>query len=781
MLRPLDAHAPYGIGSYRLLGTLGSGGMGTVHLALPPDGGPDDLVALKTVRRDLELQPDFRLRFRREAQAAGAVRSPYVSALVAADPDAERPWLATEYVVGPPLDEAVSHAGALPVPVVRELGADLARGLAAVHGARLVHRDLKPANVVLGAGGPRLIDFGIAQAYDATALTATGIMVGSPGFMSPEHVAGDRSVTAASDVFCLGAVLCFAATGQGPFHDDELAAIVHRIAQGRPDLSRVPGELRELITACLDPDPAQRPTTTRLVRDLDPAAANARPGVAPEPRTGAFPWPAGIARVIGEYETTVGRALLAPPAPRHAPGPAAAPQPHPSASAPSASAPSASAVSSPPAPVRNTPSAAPSRSRRGTRLRWAAGVTSGIAVGVVTAVLTATLGDNDTGSGDGGEAAGPGTASTAPPTVFVSSDMSDFGPDAMDRSRLPADWSPWSTSFEGEGEPRGCVLGGTTLVCRLHQDSGRISLEARNARDGGLLWRYPSGDDRATAGTGTAGTGMGEPGLDGTYAYVPSADDDGITVLRLRDGEPVATVGAKKGYAPVKARAHGGRLFVAYREGGGKGGALVRAFSATGERKQQWERRLDSAEPGSLEVMGDSLHLHGRAETLALDSEGGRTLAEAAERCEPVARGAAHLSCPSGVRDGTTLEKAEGDYRGERLLALSRTGVLLSSREGASDAEQAELVARDVTTGRVRWTEPWSGRGTLRIAGDRLVVADQEGVGTSVLADGQGVGTYRHTFGGWSSAGEGPTSTLIHGGAVFVTFEDGTVLSAFAP
>ncbi|MFE0803024.1 protein kinase [Streptomyces sp. NPDC058812] len=779
MLRPLDAHAPYGIGSYRLLGTLGSGGMGTVHLALPPDGGPDDLVALKTVRRDLELQPDFRLRFRREAQAAGAVRSPYVSALVAADPDAERPWLATEYVVGPSLDEAVSRAGALPVPVVRELGADLARGLAAVHGARLVHRDLKPANVVLGSGGPRLIDFGIAQAYDATALTATGIMVGSPGFMSPEHVAGDRSVTAASDVFCLGAVLCYAATGQGPFHDDELAAIVHRIAQGRPDLSRVPGELCELIAACLDPDPAQRPTTTQLARGLDPAAANARPGVALEPRAGAFPWPAGITRVIGEYETTVGRALLAPPAPRHAPGPAAASQSLLAAASqprPAASSQPAPAVSSQHVPGRDTPLAAPSRSRRGTRLRWAAGVTSGIAVGVVTAVLTATLGDDDTGTGGGGGAAGPGAPSAAPPTAFVSSDMSDFGPDAMDRSKLPGDWSPWSTSFEGEGEPRGCVLGGTTLVCRLHQDSGRISLEARNARDGGLLWRYPSGNDRATAGTGTA-----EPGLDGTYAYVPSSDEDGITVLRLRDGEPVATMGTRKGYSPVKARTHGGRLFVAYRENGGNGGALVRAFSATEGRKQLWERRLDSVEPGSLEVVGDSLHLHGRGGTLALDAEGGRTLAEAAERCEPVARGAAHLSCPSGVRDGTTLEKAEGDHRGERLMALSRTGVLLSSREGATDAEQAELVARDVTTGRVRWTQPWSGRGILRIAGDQLVVADQEGVGTSVLADGLGVGTYRHTFSGWPTVGEGPTSTLVHGGAVFVTFEDGTVLSAFAP
>lgn len=180
MLHPLDADAPYDVGPYRLLGGLGSGGMGTVHLAVPPEGGPGDLVALKTVRRDLELENDFRIRFRREAEAARAVRSPYVSALVDADPAAERPWLATQYVVGPSLDEAVTRRGALPVPVVRRLGAALARGLAAVHGARLVHRDLKPANVVLGAAGPRLIDFGIAQAYDATALTATGIMVGPP-------------------------------------------------------------------------------------------------------------------------------------------------------------------------------------------------------------------------------------------------------------------------------------------------------------------------------------------------------------------------------------------------------------------------------------------------------------------------------------------------------------------------------------------------------------------------------------------------------------------------
>ncbi|WP_244210235.1 serine/threonine-protein kinase, partial [Streptomyces nanshensis] len=325
MLRPLDSDSPHEIGPYRLLASLGSGGMGTVHLAVPPGGGTADLVALKTVRRDLEQASDFRLRFRREAEAARAVRGPYVSALVDAAPDAERPWLATQYIAGPSLEEAVDRRGPLPVPVVRDLGTAVARGLAAVHGARLVHRDLKPANVVLGATGPRLIDFGIAQAYDATALTATGVMVGSPGFMSPEHIAADRSVTGASDVFCLGAVLCFAATGHGPFEDSELAAIVHRIAQGRPDLSRVPEELRQIVTDCLHRDPGRRPTTAELIRALDTSSAPDRPGVRPAPAPRVFPWPDDVRELIGTYESAAAAALAAPPMPRTAPAPAPLP------------------------------------------------------------------------------------------------------------------------------------------------------------------------------------------------------------------------------------------------------------------------------------------------------------------------------------------------------------------------------------------------------------------------------------------------------------------------
>jgi tRNA A-37 threonylcarbamoyl transferase component Bud32 len=765
VLRPLDAHAPYDIGSYRLLGGLGSGGMGTVHLAVPPDGGLDDLVALKTVRRDLELQPDFRLRFRREAQAAGAVRSPYVSVLVDADPDAERPWLATQYVAGPPLDEAVSRAGALPVTVVAELGADLARGLAAVHGARLVHRDLKPANVVLGAGGPRLIDFGIAQAYDATALTATGIMVGSPGFMSPEHVAGDRSVTAASDVFCLGAVLCFAATGQGPFHDSELAAIVHRIAQGRPDLSRVPGELRELIASCLDPDPAQRPTTTQLIRDLDPAAANARPGVAPAPRTGAFPWPAGVSRVIGAYETTVGRALLAPPAPQRAPGPAAAPpQPGPGLDR---------------GAVPGSWAASPPRSRGRTRLRWTAGIVSGLVVGVATAVLMSML--DVGGSGGGDDRTGRGgsdTPAAASPGTVVSSGTSDFGPDALDRTKLPDSWSPWNASFKSDGTPLGCALSGTTLVCRLHKEPAQVSLEARNAVDGTFLWRYPAED--AT----TAETDVGEPDLDGTHVYAASEQQGGIAVLRLSDGRPVATLGAVNGYAPVKARVHKGRLFVAYlaRAGAGSAGNVrVRAFATTGDRKQLWERGIGTAYPASLDITGDAVHINGPTESLNLDAATGETLAQAPEACEAMARGGAYLSCASGVRDSATLKKVDGAYRTARPLALSLDGAVLATDGAAPGSQEAELVARDIITGRVRWSQPWWATGSVRVAGDKAVAFAHDGVRTFDLDDGSP--SMERTYGGWPYGDDGhlpPTVTLIHGGALFMAFEDGTLLTAFA-
>lgn len=230
MLDPLPG-PPRHIGPYRLFALIGAGGMGEVYLAREHRAGAP-LVAVKTVRADLDVDREFRIRFRREIAAARAVSGPGTAALLDGDADARVPWLATEYVPGPALAETVARCGPLPVPVVRALGARLARALAAVHAAHVLHRDLKPGNVLLTPEGPKLIDFGIAQAFEATALTAAGMVVGTPGFMAPEQIEGSHAVVPASDVFALGAVLCHAATGRGPFDDPELASVVFRITRG---------------------------------------------------------------------------------------------------------------------------------------------------------------------------------------------------------------------------------------------------------------------------------------------------------------------------------------------------------------------------------------------------------------------------------------------------------------------------------------------------------------------------------------------------------------------
>ncbi len=206
-LRPTD---PARIGGHRLLGRLGAGGMGVVHLGRTDAGA---LAAIKVILPELAEDEDFRTRFRRETEAARRVDSPWAVRLTGADTESERPWLATEFVPGPTLFDVVARCGPLPVRSVRVLGRLLSRALAAVHAAGLVHRDVKPGNVLLTADGPRLIDFGIARAADATALTATGVVVGTPGFLPPEQASG-RTAGPAGDVFSLGCLLGYAATGR---------------------------------------------------------------------------------------------------------------------------------------------------------------------------------------------------------------------------------------------------------------------------------------------------------------------------------------------------------------------------------------------------------------------------------------------------------------------------------------------------------------------------------------------------------------------------------------
>ncbi|MFJ3727270.1 bifunctional serine/threonine-protein kinase/ABC transporter substrate-binding protein [Streptomyces sp. NPDC090045] len=280
-MRPLIPADPAAIGGNRLLGRLGSGGMGTVYLARSATG---TLVAVKVIRADHASNPDFRLRFRREVEAAGQLTGRWVVPVVAADAEAREPWLATPFVPGPALSEAVAGYGPLPVRAVRTLGARLAEALAQVHAAGLVHRDVKPGNILLAPDGPRLIDFGIARAEGADTLTAVDAVIGTPGYLAPEQArTGGAAAGAASDVFSLGCVLAYAATGHGPFGGGHAAAVVYRTVHDEPELTGLPGELLEPVLACLAKDPAARPTPARLSALLgdDPSGADAEDWLPP--------------------------------------------------------------------------------------------------------------------------------------------------------------------------------------------------------------------------------------------------------------------------------------------------------------------------------------------------------------------------------------------------------------------------------------------------------------------------------------------------------------------
>lgn len=253
---------PDRLGPYRVVRPLGSGGMGDVVLAADDRPGADPAtVAVKVLRPELAAEPDFRRRFRRELDAVQRVRGRSVARVLGADLDADRPWIATEYVPGPTLREA--HDGI----ELRALAAGLARALAEIHAAGVVHRDLTPANVILGPDGPRVVDFGIAWFDDTTTLTRTGMVLGTPAWMAPEQLGEDRT-TPASDVWAWGAVLAYAATGRPPVQGSRPEVIQVRAARGEFDLDEVPDWLRPLLVRALDPEPNRRPSAAQLAEAL---------------------------------------------------------------------------------------------------------------------------------------------------------------------------------------------------------------------------------------------------------------------------------------------------------------------------------------------------------------------------------------------------------------------------------------------------------------------------------------------------------------------------------
>jgi len=284
-VEPLRRWDPEQVGGYVLVGRLGAGAMGRVYLGRSAAGR---LVAVKTIKVELAEEPDFRTRFGQEVAAARRVSGAFTAAVVAADPDADVPWLATAYVPAPSLSTLVRTCGPLPVPAVRWLAAGCAEALESIHGAGLVHRDLKPSNVLVSLDGPRVIDFGVARAAERIQLTVTRGAVGTPAYMAPEQARDTRQATMASDVFSLGGTMLFAATGHAPYQGETVMDVLVRLATETPDLTGLPGDLAEIVMACLQRDPRRRPSSAAVLASLAPfislqadgrgAAAGAHPG-----------------------------------------------------------------------------------------------------------------------------------------------------------------------------------------------------------------------------------------------------------------------------------------------------------------------------------------------------------------------------------------------------------------------------------------------------------------------------------------------------------------------
>ncbi|MFF7438413.1 protein kinase [Streptomyces sp. NPDC008122] len=357
IFQPLAADDPKTVAGYRLAARLGAGGMGKVYLSYTPGGRP---VAIKLIRPEFGEDAEFRRRFAQEVRSAQRVQGLFTAPVIDADPEGTQPWLATAYVPGPSLADAVVAHGALPVETVLLLVAGMAEALHVIHGAGIVHRDLKPSNVLLASDGPRVIDFGIAHAADATSLTGSGVTIGTPSFMAPEQAAGSR-VTPATDVFALGQVAAYAATGVPAFGEGTGHGVLYRIVHEQPDLSAVPERLTELVTRCLAKEPEARPSLSEIIRlcqaanaatvlrrpeDWLPgavsaeiaarAAAPAPPQTPPPPTTAPSAAPAGYAPTAPSAPSTPPPGYGPPvtPPPNTVPVVPSAPVPAPAAAAP---------------------------------------------------------------------------------------------------------------------------------------------------------------------------------------------------------------------------------------------------------------------------------------------------------------------------------------------------------------------------------------------------------------------------------------------------------------
>ncbi|MEU9102147.1 serine/threonine-protein kinase [Streptomyces sp. NPDC048361] len=443
---------PESAGAYRLESVLGSGGMGVVHLATSPSGMR---LAVKIVHAQHAADPEFRARFRQEVSAARRVSGAFTASVVDADPEADRPWMATVHIPGPTLAERVKDSGPLPADDVRRLGAGLAEALRDIHRAGVVHRDLKPSNVLLAADGPRVIDFGISRPYDSDLRTETGKLIGTPPFMAPEQFQRPREVGPAADVFAMGAVLVHAATGRGPFDSESPYIVAYQVVHNEPELTGVPEDLVPVLRSCLAKDPGDRPTPDELMSELRSAAYGSEASIP----TQRFRNPV---RSPGGTDDTGSP----PPGAKHTGSPP------PGAEDTGSSPGGAEGTGSSPGGAEGTGSPAPVP-RRGRRIHWALAALAGAGVlgGTVVAV----------------QAMPDGTGTVA----------------ASERSGAPdaPRFKPWQTRLDTGGRNGGedrtafcsAAVGGGALYC----SAPGVALARLDAVTGKVMWSVPGAGGQA--------------------------------------------------------------------------------------------------------------------------------------------------------------------------------------------------------------------------------------------------------------------------------------------
>ncbi|WP_331719437.1 PQQ-binding-like beta-propeller repeat protein [Streptomyces sp. NBC_01187] len=578
---PLAAQDPAQLGQYRLVGRLGRGGMGQVYLGRSASGR---LVAVKVVRAELDHDPGLRRRFVREVAAARRVTGFFTAAVVDADPDGDPAWLATAYVPGLPLSTAVAEHGPWSERAVCALGAALAEALEGIHHAGLVHRDLKPSNVLLAADGPRVIDFGISLAADDTQLTQTGMLIGTPGFISPEQVVGDAT-TAASDVFALGAVVVWTATGSGPFGRGSAHAVNYRVAHEEPDLAALPEDLAKVVARCVDKEPARRPTAAQLVTELGRLAESADGG----PLTEVDWLPPAVMEAIGRE----GAATPGPPEVRQ---PVAPTRPiHPTRLGPTDPGDRASPADPGGRSVR--PRRRPLASRRGVLV--AAGVAVGLAI-LLALPFVPFPGDS---RGSGGSAKSAASGPRAPKLSPV-----------------------WSFQPDKEVTTAPAHADGRVYVT---DDNG--TLYAVKADTGAKLWKFRQTGDKTTAGPVVAGDTV-YFASDNHYLYALDARSgrtrwekeytSSVSSLAVADGRVYAAADEVTGRPVLTARdAHTGRKLWNQEQSVGtlvaEGGTL---YYSNGDRltalrgkdgSTRWKAESDMSTVETFAVADGLVHLGG--------------------------------------------------------------------------------------------------------------------------------------------------------------------------